>query len=88
MTQHKIVKIPDWVTPESETFLNEVGLQGWELVHLYNQHAYMKASTAGTLASGSTNSNSGYTMRPFIRNQNWGGTNQSACNAPTQTITI
>jgi hypothetical protein len=54
MTQHKIVKIPDWVTPESETFLNEVGLQGWELVHLYNQHAYMKASTAGTLASGST----------------------------------
>jgi len=54
MTQHKIVKIPDWVTPESETFLNEVGLQGWELVHLYNQHAYMKSSTAGTLASGST----------------------------------
>jgi len=29
-----------------------------------------------------------YTMRPFIRNQNWGGTNQSTCNAPTQTITI
>ncbi len=54
MTQHKIVKIPDWVTPESETFLNEVGLQGWELVHLYNQHAYMKSSTGGTLASGST----------------------------------
>jgi len=53
MTQHKIVKIPDWVTPESETFLNEVGLQGWELVHLYNQHAYMKSSTGGTLASGS-----------------------------------
>ena len=29
-----------------------------------------------------------YTMRPFIRNGNWGGTNQSTCNAPTQTITI
>ena len=29
-----------------------------------------------------------YTMRPFIRNQNWGGTNQSSCGAPTQTITI
>jgi hypothetical protein len=29
-----------------------------------------------------------YTMRPFIRNANWGGTNQSTCNAPTQTITI
>lgn len=29
-----------------------------------------------------------YTIRPFIRNLNWGGSNQSACNAPTQTITI
>lgn len=29
-----------------------------------------------------------YTMRPFIRNSNWGGTNQSTCGAPTQTITI
>jgi hypothetical protein len=29
-----------------------------------------------------------YTMRPFIRNANWGGTNQSTCGAPTQTITI
>ena len=52
MTQHKIVKIPDWVTPESQDYLTEVGKQGWELVHVYNQHAYMKASTAGTLASG------------------------------------
>lgn len=31
---------------------------------------------------------SGYTIRPFIRNSNWGGTNQATCNAPTQTITI
>lgn len=29
-----------------------------------------------------------YTMRPFIRNANWGGTNQSTCGAPSQTITI
>lgn len=29
-----------------------------------------------------------YTMRPFIRNLNWGGTNQSTCGAATQTITI
>jgi hypothetical protein len=29
-----------------------------------------------------------YTMRPFIRNLNWGGTNGTACNAATQTITI
>jgi hypothetical protein len=31
---------------------------------------------------------SGYTIRPLIRNANWGGTNQSACGSPTQTITI
>lgn len=29
-----------------------------------------------------------YTIRPFIRNSNWGGTNQSTCGAPSQTITI
>jgi hypothetical protein len=29
-----------------------------------------------------------YTIRPFIRNVNWGGTNQATCGAATQTITI
>ncbi len=29
-----------------------------------------------------------YTIRPFISNANWGGTNQSTCGAGTQTITI
>lgn len=29
-----------------------------------------------------------YTIRPWIRNLNWGGTNQSTCGAATQTITI
>lgn len=29
-----------------------------------------------------------YTIRPFINNSNWGGSNQSTCDAPTQTITI
>lgn len=55
MTQHKIVKIPDWVTPESEDYLNEIGKDGWELVHLYNQHAFLKSSLGGTIASGSLN---------------------------------
>lgn len=55
MSQHKIVKIPDWVTPESENYLNEIGKDGWELVHLYNQHAYMKSSAAGSISSGSLN---------------------------------
>lgn len=55
MSQHKIVKIPDWVTPESENFLNDVGKDGWELVHLYNQHAYLKSTAAGSIVSGSLN---------------------------------
>ena len=55
MSQHKIVRIPDWVTPDSENFLNEIGKEGWELVHLYNQHAYLKSAAAGSIVSGSLN---------------------------------
>ena len=55
MSQHKIVRIPDWVLPDDENYLNEIGKDGWELVHLYNQHAYMKSATAGTTVSGSLN---------------------------------
>ena len=55
MSQHKIVKIPDWVLPDDENFLNTIGKEGWELVHLYNQHAYMKSTAAGSIASGSLN---------------------------------
>ncbi len=55
MAQHKIVKIPDWVLPDTEGYLNEIGKDGWELVHLYNQHAYLKSSLGGTLVSGSLN---------------------------------
>jgi hypothetical protein len=50
--QHKITKIPDWVIDDAD-YLNELGKDGWELVHIYNQHAYMKASVGGTVASGS-----------------------------------
>lgn len=55
MSQHKIVKIPDWVTPETENYINEVGKTGWELVHIYNQHAYMKTTAIGSITSGSLN---------------------------------
>jgi len=55
MSQHKIVKIPDWVTPETENYLNDIGKDGWELVHLYNQHAYLKSTAAGSISSGSLN---------------------------------
>ncbi len=52
MAQHKIVKIPDWVI-DDEVYLNNIGSDGWELVHVYNQHAFMKSSIEGTIASGS-----------------------------------
>lgn len=55
MSQHKIIKIPDWVLPEAEDYLTEVGKEGWELVHVYNQHAYMKSSAVGSIVSGSLN---------------------------------
>lgn len=29
-----------------------------------------------------------YTVRPMIKNANWGGINGASCNAPTQTITV
>ena len=29
-----------------------------------------------------------YTIRPMIKNLNWGGLNGSACNQPTQTLTV
>lgn len=55
MSQHKIVKIPDWFTPESQNFLDETGKDGWELVHLYNGHAFLKSGPGGTIVSGSLN---------------------------------
>jgi len=54
MSQHKIFKIPDWVV-DAESYLNEVGKSGWELVHVYNQHAFMKTSAGGSIISGSLN---------------------------------
>ena len=36
----------------------------------------------------SCNAGSTYALRPMINNANWGGTNQSTVNAPSQTITL
>lgn len=57
MTQHKIVRIPDWVAPETEEYLSEIGKDGWELVHVYNQHAYMKSTIGGSFISGNLETN-------------------------------
>lgn len=37
---------------------------------------------------GSCSASSTYALRPQINNANWGGTNQSTVNAPSQTITL
>jgi hypothetical protein len=37
---------------------------------------------------GSCSASSTYALRPMINNSNWGGTNQSTVNAPSQTITL
>jgi hypothetical protein len=37
---------------------------------------------------GSCTASSTYALRPMINNSNWGGTNQSTVNAPSQTITL
>lgn len=37
----------------------------------------------GTCTTAST-----FALRPMINNANWGGTNQSTVNAPSQTITL
>lgn len=55
MSQHKIVKLPEWILPESEEKLSSVGKEGWELVGVYNHHAFMKTTSAGSIASGSLN---------------------------------
>lgn len=52
--EHKIVKIPDYVVPEAQDFLSEIGKDGWELTHIYNQHAYMKATAGGSFSTGNT----------------------------------
>ncbi len=57
MAQHKIVKIPDWVTPETDQYLSDVGKAGWELIHVYNQHAYMKSTIGGSFVSGNLETN-------------------------------
>jgi hypothetical protein len=55
--EHKIVKIPQVVVPDVEEFLTTLARDGWELTHIYNQHAYLKSNNQGTLSQGSLNTN-------------------------------
>jgi hypothetical protein len=47
MSSHLIVKLPEnWTNSDSETTFNSLGFEGWELLHIYNLHAYfMKHAT-------------------------------------------
>ena len=41
MSQHKIIQLPEnWTNSQSETLFNDLGFQGWELLHIKNLHAY------------------------------------------------
>lgn len=62
--EHKIVELPNFVKAD-ETYLNELARDGWELIHIYNKHAYLKAVDAGTLSQGSLNA----TVDAFGRNR-------------------
>ena len=65
-----------------------IGSNTWRVIQNCSVTSPVPAAAIEFTNVGPCSCNSGYTMRPFIRNANWGGTNQSTCNAPTQTITI
>jgi hypothetical protein len=44
--QHKIVKVPDYIT-DVESYLNTLGLVGWEFQHLYNGQAFLISGSTG-----------------------------------------
>lgn len=69
-------------------FSTTIGSNTWRVIQNCSTTAPVPAQAIEFTNQGGCSCNSGYTIRPLIRNQNWGGTNQSACNAPTQTITI
>lgn len=70
-------------------FSTTIGLETWRVI---------QGCVAGTADANSIYLTNGgscdcggggkYTVRPMIKNANWGGLNGSACNAPTQTITV
>lgn len=64
-----------------------IGANSWRIAH--GCVAGTVTATSIYLTTGSLCSCSGtYTLRPMIKNLNWGGLNGSSCNQPTQTITL
>lgn len=64
-----------------------IGVNSWRIAHgcvsgtVTANSIYL--TTGGLCSCGGT-----YTVRPMIKNANWGGLNGSSCNQPTQTITL
>lgn len=52
--QYKIDQMPS-LLPDALANMNQHGVDGWELIHLYNNLGVFKSAPGGTLASGSTN---------------------------------
>ena len=51
--QYKIDQMPS-LLPDALANMNQHGVDGWELIHLYNNLGVFKSTPGGTLASGST----------------------------------
>jgi hypothetical protein len=68
-------------------FTVTIGANTWRVAH---------GCVSGTVDANSIYLTSGglcqcpgtYTVRPMIKNSNWGGLNGSSCGQPTQTITV
>jgi hypothetical protein len=41
MVQYKIARLPEQYVDGAESALSELGKDGWELMHIYNHHAYL-----------------------------------------------
>jgi hypothetical protein len=66
-----------------------IGSRTWRVIHGCVQGTpdansiYLTSSGTCDCGGGTT-----YTVRPMIKNANWGGLNGSACGQPTQTLTV
>ncbi len=66
-----------------------IGARTWRVVHgcvagtETANSIYLTSSGVCDCGGGTT-----YTVRPMIKNANWGGLNGSSCGQPTQTITV
>jgi hypothetical protein len=66
-----------------------IGSRTWRVINgcvqgTVTDNSIFLTSSSGCDCGGGTT----YTVRPMIKNLNWGGLNGSSCGQPTQTITV